>query len=41
MAAAEAAPASLPMVAAGQIDFEVLPLRAYPGFARLFGPTSD
>jgi hypothetical protein len=41
MAAAEAAPASSPMVAAGLIDFEVLPLRAYPGFARLFGPTSD
>jgi muconolactone delta-isomerase len=32
--------ASLPMVAAGLIEFEVLPLRAYPGFARLFGPTS-
>jgi hypothetical protein len=29
------------MVSAGLIEFEVLPLRAYPGFARLFGPTSD
>jgi muconolactone delta-isomerase len=40
LAAAEAALASLPMVAAGLIEFEVLPLRAYPGFARLFVPTS-
>jgi muconolactone delta-isomerase len=39
-AAASAALASLPMVAAGLIEFEVLPLRAYPGFARLFEPTS-
>jgi muconolactone delta-isomerase len=39
--AAGAALASLPMVAAGPIEFEVLPLRAYPGFARLFRPTSD
>ena len=31
--------ASLPMVAAGLISFEVAPLRAYPGFARLFGAT--
>ncbi len=28
--------ASLPLVRAGLIDFEVVPLRAYPGFARLF-----
>ena len=28
--------AQLPLVAAGLIDFELLPLRAYPGFARLF-----
>ena len=41
IAEAEAALASLPMVAAGLIEFEILPLRAYPGFARLFGPTSD
>ncbi len=27
----------LPLVRAGLIDFEVVPLRAYPGFARLFG----
>jgi muconolactone delta-isomerase len=30
--------ASLPLVEAGLIGFDVLPLRAYPGFARLFGP---
>jgi hypothetical protein len=30
---------SLPMVAAGLISFEIVPLRAYPGFARLFGST--
>jgi len=40
-AEAETALASLPMVAAGLIRFEMLPLRAYPGFARLFDPTSD
>lgn len=28
--------AGLPLVAAGLIDFELIPLRAYPGFARLF-----
>ena len=28
--------ASLPLVEAGLIGFDVLPLRAYPGFARLF-----
>ena len=39
VAEAETALASLPMVAAGLISFEVLPLRAYPGFARLFDPT--
>jgi hypothetical protein len=27
---------SLPLVAAGLITFELIPLRAYPGFARLF-----
>jgi predicted aconitase with swiveling domain len=41
IAAAEAALAALPMVAAGLIEFEVLPLRAYPGLARLFRTTSD
>ncbi len=28
--------ATLPLVAAGLIDFEIMPLSAYPGFARLF-----
>jgi muconolactone delta-isomerase len=28
--------ATLPLVAAGLIEFEVMALRAYPGFARLF-----
>ncbi len=28
--------AQLPLVRAGLIDFELVPLRAYPGFARLF-----
>ena len=36
---AQAILASLPMVAAGLIEFEIVPLRAYPGFERLFGPT--
>jgi len=40
-AEAEAALARLPMVATGLIEFEVWPLRAYPGFARLFAPTSE
>ena len=34
--AARAAVAGLPLVAAGLIDFELVPLRPYPGFARLF-----
>ena len=29
---------SLPLVEAGLIAFELLPLIPYPGFARLFGP---
>jgi muconolactone delta-isomerase len=33
--------ATLPMVAAGLIDFELIPLRAYPGFARLFASASS
>lgn len=41
VAEADVALASLPMVSAGLIEFEVLPLRAYPGFARLFGATSE
>lgn len=28
--------AELPFVQAGLIEFETVPLRAYPGFARLF-----
>jgi muconolactone delta-isomerase len=28
--------ATLPLVAAGLIDFELIPLAAYPGFGRLF-----
>lgn len=28
--------ATLPLVAAGLIDFDIVPLRPYPGFARLF-----
>jgi hypothetical protein len=31
--------ASLPLVKAGLITFEVIPLIPYPGFARLFGET--
>jgi hypothetical protein len=27
---------SLPLVIAGLIQFEIIPLKAYPGFARLF-----
>ena len=34
--AAKAALGELPLVRAGLIDFEIVPLRAYPGFARLF-----
>jgi muconolactone delta-isomerase len=30
--------ASLPLVVNGLTEFEVLPLRAYPGFGRLFAP---
>ena len=36
VATARAAVDSLPLVAAGLIDFELVPLRPYPGFARLF-----
>ncbi len=31
--------ASLPLVEMGAIEFEILPLRAYPGFERLFAET--
>jgi hypothetical protein len=34
--AARAAVDSLPLVAAGLIDFDLVPLKPYPGFARLF-----
>lgn len=33
---ARAVLATLPLVHAGLIDFDLIPLRAYPGFARLF-----
>ena len=36
VAEAEAALATLPLVNAGLIAFDVTPLRAYPGFERLF-----
>lgn len=38
VAEAQTVLASLPLVAAGLIDFELIPLRAYAGFARLFEP---
>lgn len=41
VATAGAVLASLPLVAAGFIEFEVLPLKAYPGFGRLFAPETD
>lgn len=37
VAAAHDVLATLPLVAAGLIDFDVVPLRAYPGLARLWG----
>jgi hypothetical protein len=36
LAAAQAALNTLPLVQQGLITFELIPLRAYPGFARLF-----
>ena len=36
VAAARAAADRLPMVAAGMIDFDLIPLRPYPGFTELF-----
>lgn len=36
--AARAALSSLPLVERGLIHFELIPLTAYPGFARLFTP---
>jgi hypothetical protein len=38
LAAARETLSGLPLVREGLIDFELVPLRAYPGFARLFGP---
>ena len=35
---AQAALSSLPLVQHGLIDFDLYPLVAYPGFARLFAP---
>jgi len=35
---AERALATLPLVREGLIGFDLIPLRAYPGFARLFAP---
>lgn len=32
---------SLPLVKAGLVTFELLPLIPYPGFARLFGPENS
>ena len=40
VAAARAAVDSLPLVAAGLIDFDLVPLKPYPGFARLFAQTA-
>ncbi len=37
-AEARSALASLPLVKEAVIDFEIVPLRPYPGFARLFPP---
>ena len=33
--------ASLPLVARGLIDFDLIPLKPYPGFGRLFSPPSE
>jgi muconolactone delta-isomerase len=32
---------SLPLVAAGLIDFDLVPLKPYPGFARLFAEATQ
>jgi hypothetical protein len=36
VSAAQRALATLPLVSRGLIQFDLIPLRAYPGFARLF-----
>jgi muconolactone delta-isomerase len=41
VAEAHAVLQSLPLVRAGLIAFDVIPLRAYPGFARLFASTTE
>ena len=41
VAEAQAVLQSLPLVRAGLIAFDVIPLRAYPGFARLFASTTE
>ena len=38
LAAAQQALGTLPLVEHGLITFELIPLKAYPGFARLFAP---
>lgn len=40
VAEAEAALNTLPLVQAGLITFEIIPLRPYPGFARLFAEST-
>lgn len=40
LAAARAVVDTLPLVAAGLIDFDLVPLKPYPGFARLFRETA-
>ena len=39
--AAEAALATLPLVAAGLVAFDLIPRLPYPGFARLFTPSPE
>ncbi len=41
LAAAREVLAGLPLVREGLIAFELVPLRAYPGFARLFTPPGE
>jgi hypothetical protein len=41
LAAARAVIDSLPLVAAGLIDFDLVPLKPYPGFARLFAEAAS
>jgi hypothetical protein len=41
LAAAREVIDSLPLVAAGLIDFDLVPLKPYPGFARLFAEAAQ